>query len=477
LKTCGFFATILLTLPWLNPFAPGPMTALVPWLVALAAVAGLLGLQALWQPQRHVNGSGWPWAAASGWLLAGALSSAIALIQYFGLSASLSPWINTTPLGEAFGNLPQPASERLQYAWRSGVLGLALLLGIGNAVSSSRTGLFQAMLLLALVWHWGGLRRPAIRQVVIGFVSAYVLALLVLPFMVGLSPWSSGAWARLHTGDAVCFSRITLWRNVLTLIAEHPWFGWGWGELDFAHYITLYDGPRFCDILDNAHNLPLHLAVELGVPTALALCGLLTVWVLRARPWAETDATRQLAWSVLAVVGLHSLLEYPLWYGPFQTAVGLCVLLLWRRPPAVFMKNRALAQVGYAGVATFLIAACAYAGWDYHRISQIYLASEARDPAYQTDTLNKIRGTHLFQSQVRFAELSVTPLTAENAAAQLRLAQDLLHFSPERRVVERVIDSALLLGRGDIAAFHLARFKEAFPDAYAEWMAGHPPAP
>nr|WP_315236263.1 Wzy polymerase domain-containing protein [uncultured Albidiferax sp.] len=474
------------------------MTALVPWLVALAAVAGLLGLRALWQPQRHANGPGWPHAAASGWLLAGALSSAIALIQYFGLSASLSPWINTTPLGEAFGNLrqrnqfasltnlalaallwwaAQPASERLQKAWRGWMLGLALLLGVGNAVSSSRTGLFQAVLLLVLVWHWDGLRRPGIRRVVIGYVLAYVLALLVLPFMVGLSPWSSGAWARLHTGDAVCFSRITLWRNVLSLIAEHPWFGWGWGELDYAHYITLYDGPRFCDILDNAHNLPLHLAVELGVPTALAVCGLLTVWVLRARPWAETDATRQLAWAVLAVVGLHSLLEYPLWYGPFQTAVGLCVLLLWRHSPVVFMKNQALAQAGYAGVATFLIAACAYTAWDYHRISQIYLAPEARDPAYQTDTLNKIRDTRLFQSQVRFAELSVTPLTAQNAAAQLRLALDLLHFSPEARVVERVIDSALLLGRDDIAAFHLARFKEAFPDAYADWMADHPPAP
>ncbi|MDR7378535.1 hypothetical protein J2X19_003229 [Rhodoferax ferrireducens] len=359
---------------------------------------------------------------------------------------------------------------------RGGPLGLAVLLAVGNAVSSSRTGLFQIVMLLALVGLWGGYRQPAARLVV-GYVLAYAFGLLALPMVIGLDPWSSGAWARLQAGDAVCSSRITLWRNVLTLIAEHPWFGWGWGELDYAHYITLYDGPRFCDILDNAHNLPLHLAVELGVPTALALCGLLTVWVLRARPWAETDATRQMAWSVLAVIGLHSLLEYPLWYGPFQIAVGLCVLLLWRRPPAAFMKNQPLVQVGYVGAATFLIAVCAYAGWDYHRISQIYLAPEARDPAYQTDTLNKIRDTRLFQSQVRFAELSVTPLTPQNAAAQLRLALDLLHFSPEARVVERVIDSALLLGRDDIAAFHLARFKEAFPDAYADWMADHPPAP
>jgi hypothetical protein len=53
------------------------------------------------------------------------------------------------------------------------------------------------------------------------------------------------------------------------------------------------------------------------------------------------------------------------------------------------------------------------------------------------------------------------------------LAQRLLHFSPERRVVERVIDSALLLGRNAEAVFYLQRYKAAFPAAYADWMAAH----
>lgn len=36
--------------------------------------------------------------------------------------------------------------------------------------------------------------------------------------------------------------------------------------------MTLFPGERFCVLLDNAHNLPLHLAVELGVPVAALLC-------------------------------------------------------------------------------------------------------------------------------------------------------------------------------------------------------------
>ena len=114
------------------------------------------------------------------------------------------------------------------------------------------------------------------------------------------------------------------------LILQKPWTGWGWGELDYAHYITLFPGARFCVLLDNAHNLPLHLAVELGLPFALLVCGVASLWVWRARPWAETDPVRQLAWGILAVVGLHSMLEFPLWYGPFQIVTLWALALLWR---------------------------------------------------------------------------------------------------------------------------------------------------
>lgn len=479
---------VLLVLPWLNPFAPGPTSAVIPWLIACCAVALVLGLQVIAPAGKH-----WPRISASTWLLAGAISSVIGLIQYFGLSPQLTPWVNAAPLGEAFGNLRQ----RNQYAsltsiafaallwWvvqakpvtratvlRGVQLGLAVLLAVGNAVSSSRTGLFQVVVLLALVLLWGGWRKADLRRVVLVHVLAYAAALMLLPMLIGLDPWSSGAWARLQAGDAVCSSRLTLWHNVLTLISQQPWTGWGWGGLNYAHYITLFDGPRFCDILDNAHNLPLHLAVELGVPVALLVCGLVVWWVLRSRPWAETDSTRQLAWSVLAVIGLHSLLEYPLWYGPFQIAAGLCVLLLWRGP-SLFETNRALAQVICAGVATVLIAVCSYAAWDYHRISQIYLSPDDRDPAYRTDTLDKLRASWLFHGQVAFAELSITPLTLENAPQQYRLALEMLHFSPERRVIERVVEAALLLGRDRDALYHLARYKAAFPEGYAEWMASH----
>jgi O-antigen ligase len=494
----SFVFTVLVAVSWCFPFTLGPSSAFFPWLLAVMATSGLFVLYLIDQckgKQAAADNCRVGQSTAKAWLAAGLLSSLIALIQYAGASAYFSPWINYTEAGNAFANLRQrnqfatlttmalaavlwwSAQERTptrQADAHGAALLMAIILAVGNAASSSRTGLVQLALVIALTALWGGLRQPMPRRILAAAIAAYAAALWVLPWAIGLDPFSNGAWARLQAGDAICSSRVTLWRNVLHLISLRPWFGWGWGELDYAHFVTPYTGPRFCDILDNAHNLPLHLAVELGIPVAVTVCALLAWLVVRARPLRESDPTRQLAWTVLALIGLHSLLEYPLWYGPFQMAVGLCIVMLWR-PAAAAASPRMLAikRSACAFIAVLLLAGCAYTGWDYWRISQIYLPPDQRAEAYRGDTLAKIRGSWLFASQVKFAELTVTPLTPENAEHQNRLAEELLHFSPEPRVVEKLIESALLLHRDDEARIALAQFRAAFPDAHDRWAATH----
>jgi O-antigen ligase len=481
---------LFIALPWLNPFAPGPTPAAIPLLFSWACAAMLLGV---WRGGfDRLQAGRWMPAMAWAWLAAGLVSSVIGLCQYFGVAGHFSPWMSQTEVGMAFANLRQRnqfatlsnislaallwlMATTGRFGWRRQWLMLAAtgLLAAGNAASSSRTGLLQLGVLCALFGIWGGWRQPVFRRVLLVAVGTYALATLVLPWLAGLDLSAQGMLARLRVGDQLCASRLTLWSNVLHLIAQKPWLGWGWGELDYAHYVTLYDGPRFCEILDNAHNLPLHLAVELGLPVALVVCGTFAWWVLRQRPWCETRPARQLAWSVLALILFHSLLEYPLWYGPFQMAAGLCVLLLWRgahvEGPPKYQLNRLLAQITRSVSAIVLIATTAYAAWDYHRISQIYRAPEARDEAYRDDTLVKIRDSRLFRNQVRFAELSLTPLNRDNAQWTFNTATALLHYSPEPRVIEKLIESAVMLGRDEEAMAHMARYRAAFPADYARW--------
>ena len=509
-RTFYFPTFLLLALPWLSPFALGPSPTVLPWLLSMACAAVvmlLFNLQS--KAQAHAERQSpplfdVPHAFGASVLTAGLVSSVLALLQYFDVEALFAPWINLAEPAQAFANLRQrnqfasltnmALAVLLAWAMRQGAakvdgrvtvlaLAAALLLAVGNAASASRTGAVQIVLLGALFGLWGGWQSRLVRLIGVTAVAAYVAAGLVLPYAAGYDGSVQGLFARLHAGDELCSSRLTLWSNVLRLIAQKPWLGWGWGELDFAHFITLYNGPRFCDILDNAHNLPLHLAVELGVPVALLVCGGFTWWVLRQKPWLESDAARQMAWAVMAVILLHSMLEYPLWYGPFQIAFVLCLVILWRRPAAAItvkndannMQNMPLAEVNNTHTAIISIAsiialaAIFYATWDYHRVSQIYLQPESRHAAYQQDTLAQARKSWLFADQALFAELMLTPLTPATAMQVYASAVYLLHYSPEPRVVQKVVESAVMLGKDAEALACLARFKAAFPKEHAAW--------
>jgi len=507
----------MLVLPWLNPFAPGPMAQAMPLLFAwVCAAVVVLALALDRQRGQH---DAMVRAMVLAWSLAASLSAVIGLLQYFGATAPFGVWLNHTDVGAAFGNLRQrnqfatllnlglvtalwwavratarrarpdaPAPHsffRLLPCLKRYPLLLPALLGAlvstGNAASSSRTGLLQLALLLVLTLWWqrdlaDAAQKKRVQTVLLAALLAYAIALVALPLLAGLDPLNSGALARLRDGDAACASRLTLWGNVLHLIALKPLLGWGWGELDYAHFLTLYPGTRFCDILDNAHNLPLHLAVEFGVPAALFLCGGALWLAWRAQPWHEHHPTRQLVWALLAVILLHSLLEYPLWYGPFQTIAALCVWLLWWIPrdpgqPQTYKPFRPLARYLYALSAILLIAYCALAAWQYQIASQIYLDPDHRASAYRTNTLQKIKGVWLYQDSVRFAELTTADLDASNAAYINALAKKMLHFSPEARVVELLLESAQLLGRSGEVAFYATRFQVAFPKDYTAWRA------
>ena len=491
LASAAGVSILLLALPSLNPFSYGPTPAvaqgLVVWLAA--AVCWLV-----WE----LSGAGNPArtrTVAAAWLLAATLSAAMGLLQYLGLADRLGPWVNFVEAGQAYANLRQrnqlatllgiglsallwwqvraTPNKLNSFLSRNWPVGVAILLAAADAASASRTGFVQLLLLAALsvVWRRG---RATMALALLGYAAAAFVLPMLLPHaqIAPETALQTGILSRV--GEAS--GRAVLWDNVLHLIALKPWLGWGFGELHYAHFITLYPGERFVDIMGNAHNLPLHLAVTLGVPASILVSVALFWLVWRAQPWRERRANRQLAWSVLAVIGVHSLLEYPLWYGPFQLAAVLAVWMLWQPRPflveaaphglAVDIGRPALGALVAAGV---LAAACSYASWDYWRISQIYLPVPQRAAAYREDTLSKIRPSWLFQRQVQFAELGTTPVTADNAQRINALAKEVLHFSPEASVVQKLIDSAMLLGHEEEAAYYAKRFQAAYPQEYAAW--------
>ncbi|MEN9419099.1 MAG: hypothetical protein RI988_2719 [Pseudomonadota bacterium] len=264
--------------------------------------------------------------------------------------------------GRAVGNLRQP--NHLSTLLLCGALGLVALVELGRlrrvpaavavacvmgavVLTASRTGMVGAVLLG--VWALADRRLTrAGRALLLAAPACYALA------WAAMAAWSRFA-QQAFVGEArlaesvESSSRLAIWRDTLALIREHPWWGVGFGEFNFAWTLTPLP-QRPVAFFDHTHNLPLQLAVELGVPLAALVLGLL-VWALvraarlawtRAQPAPEGAATpsgghdeaaqataagvsRRFALAVVVMIGLHSLLEYPLWYAYFLLPAAWCM--------------------------------------------------------------------------------------------------------------------------------------------------------
>ena len=463
---------LLMVWPWLSPWSPAPQPNTIPLLMGWAC----MGLLMVFGQQMS------PLDIARAWAWAALISCAMGLIQYFGAAALFAPWLHVPEqLGEANANLRQ----RNQLATLAGIgilavlwwranglktphaLWMLALLAMGNAATASRTGLLHMLLIAGLAVYWSYRSRFKAQRLspplAFWALAVYLLANLALPWL--LSTFSGrdmvGALARMGDNEG-CGSRRVLWGNVLHLIGQKPWLGWGWDELKYAHYITPYAGgpqDRFCDILGNAHNLPLHLAVTLGIPIASMLGLLVVLLLIWSQPWRSRLPRHQLAWSVLAVIGLHSLLEFPLWYSPFQMAVLLCGMLFM--PSVAGYKAAEFPMLRLIGCAVLLGVGLLAA--DYTRARQIYLPAKDRWTLWQQNPLAAARGSWFFGRSASFAELTLTPVTPQNAEWVLATSLEMLHYSPEPKVVKPLIQSAQLLGRHDLADWHRGRWGQAFP--------------
>lgn len=491
IEQCGMIPVIellstlagaLFVASWLHAVAYGPITGMVSWILgALTFSIMCLCAVSFVKSQSSTDASRW----LAFCLMSSALASAMfALIQWLRLESNFAGWIVQTESPGIVANLRQrnQLATLLAMGWLVGLLSschrldthvkaaLCGLILIVLAMTSSRTGALQLLAAAAFCAYIA----PRFRSWAILSIVTYAIASALLPLLARiLSIPETGLTSRF--GDENAYSRIALWMNILELISQSPWTGHGWRSLAYMHYATDFSGTRFMEMPDNAHNLPFHLAVELGVPSALAFCALVVWAVWRGRPWAEVRWDRQMAWGILLVIGIHSMVEYPLWYGPFFiTTLGAIAILSadsWKKW-YLSLSNAAQHATFFAAkmLMLVLLAVTSFVAWDYHRVSQIYLPPEQRSRLYSADTLAVAKRSVLFQSHAKFAELQITALTPASAPRILELSLELVRWSPEPRIIEKLIESAVMLGRDDLAQFHLRRYLVAYPSAAKAWM-------
>jgi hypothetical protein len=337
------------------------------------------------------------------WLIAGIAGVLIGLVQVLMPDAVDGTWIARSSIpGRAVGNLRQPNHLSTLLLW-SAVAVLPLLearalvcraaakavlwalfaaMLFGVVLSGSRTGLLG----VAGLALWG-LLDHRLAHSSRGLLMASPLICLVSWMLLGwlssmLDTGAIGAATRLGESQDYSSGRWSIWRDTLSLIAQNPWLGVGFGEFNFAWSLAPFPerSPQF---FDHTHNLPLHLAVELGIPLALLVLGFLALGLWQAfdrsrRVEGEQGVARRAAFVMVLLMALHSQLEYPLWYAyfllPTAFAWGLC--LGSEETP----REKSSSWMAIAGVVLMLAAAVTV--WDYRKVVAIF-----SPPIDSTDTL------------------------------------------------------------------------------------------
>ena len=156
--------------------------------------------------------------------------------------------------------------------------------------------------------------------------SARSLALVACILLPWLDADLTTAASRLGGSEIGAEERLRIWRAAILMLRDFPLFGIGFRQFGWHHFELngQMPEPRMLGFTDHAHNLLLHVLAEFGLVGFALLAGFALLWVAGLVRQPRTPAHWWI-WAVALVLGVHSMLEYPLWYAFFLgvTAVVL----------------------------------------------------------------------------------------------------------------------------------------------------------
>lgn len=169
---------------------------------------------------------------------------------------------------------------------------------------------------------------------VLRFALILLPAFLIIQWLVGLLPGKLVALpnARLlgELGGSTMVGgiamRLHIWYESLHLMLQSPWLGIGIGQTRWISFMTLDTNwsVKMPGSFEHSHNIVIQMLVETGIVGALLLVSGIASW-LRGIQWRHINLETWWVFAILSVIGIHSMLEYPLWYAYF---LGITAFLL-----------------------------------------------------------------------------------------------------------------------------------------------------
>ena len=424
-------------------------------------------------------------------LLGAELNTLSGILQYYRWSTFLNPFIFTKNSSVVCGNIAQPnhyanylalglISLGLLYLRLSMRIWLVALFAAPMlfvmVLSASKSSLLYLLFAAGLAFLWQR-RDKALRP-----VMYYSLALLVgfslMHFVVKI-PWLAGATANVtpverlfNTASGVI--RLHLWREAVHILGHFPLLGAGFGQFANQHLHLAMEMryPNTSGLYTNAHNLVMQLAAETGLPGVAILLGTLGLcfWrsILRG---AQYTLDHWWGYAILSVLGIHSLLEYPLWYSFF---LGMAAVTLGMLDTTFYSLN--LRNLGRASLAIILVLGVVYLLQvfnGYQRLEKALMlhvvAAKEHSEIPHARVLEELMAVYKSPLLSSYAELFIAntmEISADHLEQKLGLNERAMQFIPIAPVVYHQAFLLALSDKPEMAKTQIEQAIWAYPKNY-----------
>jgi len=432
--------------------------------------------------------------------LAGVLAAGSGFVQYYELPLPMGVYTTVEPINQMFGTVNQTNSfadylgcALLSVAFlhaRSSLgflpaLVLALPLAAGMALSGSR-GAWAYMgigFAVAFLLRVGG-RLPDARKILLVASLAFAFFLLVQLLNSYTEIFAGPLGKPLSSGDRLVdprnmefggTGRGQLFLYAWLMFLSHPFLGTGFGEFAWNAFGLAADLPGFVPpgLDQHAHNLLLQLLAETGVAGLLCFAVPLAVWLWRT-PWHALSPERCWAIGLLAIIGVHSMLEFPLWHASFLGVFALLFGVASPVGPAIAptpARRVVLAVIVLAG------GLAAFHAWsDYRALERWYLALEQKGARGESlvrsdlEELMSLRENSLFAPYFERIASEAIAVDERDLDEKLALNTQVMRAYPTPSVALRQVALLALSGRDREAARILRGATRVYPRWVRAWL-------
>ena len=427
-------------------------------------------------------------------LAGGEISATVGIFQHFNINSFLDNFIAVKNNAAVYGNIGQTnhfatyislalasliflfSASRIP-VWVAILLALPLLFVLALSGSRSPGVYLFAVLVLSILLYWRGTlctegvvaKRRLLMASFLQIIGFVFMQWLVQTSLFVTSTGTVTGVERIFDQATNSSIRFYLWKEAWHMFLQSPLLGIGAGQFAWHHFqlAAVFKNPEIIGIYNNAHNIIFHLLAETGLIGTLPVVGGIVIWLIGIYKVKRQSLDLALWWllALAGIVSLHSLHEFPLWYGHY---LGITAFLLGAGETH-FISIR-LPHIGKLIMLLLLVLGT----WILVTVEQDYRQIESIMPE-QNDQNKSLTDTHstvlkalhqktLLSPYVDYALSSAMELNQEKLDLKLKVNKRVMKFHPSGPITYKHAVLLALNGEDEAAIIQAEYAALAYPN-------------